>query len=127
MELKLKLVTTSPGGWTKTKLMLFSTQVEVVVELKLELSLAILTDTLFCGVFILPQRSGCYTLDDLIFVSKVSIPNLSLPVSLEVAYKFVVGGSRDYRGDLRHRPKKLSVTVREGFKKYIKLRTFSLS
>ena len=37
------LVTTSPGGWvaggwTKTKLMLFSTQ--VVVELKLELSLA---------------------------------------------------------------------------------------
>ena len=47
MELKLKLVTTSPGGWvvvggwTKTKLMLFSTQVEVGVELKLELSLAI--------------------------------------------------------------------------------------
>ena len=47
MELKLKLVTTSPGGWvvvggwTKTKLMLFSTQVEVLVELKLELSLAI--------------------------------------------------------------------------------------
>ena len=44
MELKLKLVTTSPGGWvdgwTKTKLMLFSTQVEVVVDLKLELSLA---------------------------------------------------------------------------------------
>ena len=30
------------GGWTKTKLMLFSTQVEVVVELKLELSLAIM-------------------------------------------------------------------------------------
>ena len=30
------------GGWTKTKLMLFSTQVEVVVELKLELSLATL-------------------------------------------------------------------------------------
>ena len=29
------------GGWTKTKLMLFSTQ--VVVELKLELSLAILS------------------------------------------------------------------------------------
>ena len=29
------------GGLTKTKLMLFSTQVEVVVELKLELSLAI--------------------------------------------------------------------------------------
>ena len=28
------------GGWTKTKLMLFSTQVEVVVELKLGLSLA---------------------------------------------------------------------------------------
>ena len=27
----------------------------------------------------------CYTLDDLIFVSKVSIPNLSLLVSLEVA------------------------------------------
>ena len=25
------------GGWTKTELMLFSTQVEVVVELKLEL------------------------------------------------------------------------------------------
>ena len=52
MELKLKLVTTSPGGWvvvggwwwvsgwSKTKLMLFSTQVEDVVELKLELSLA---------------------------------------------------------------------------------------
>ena len=46
MELKLKLVTSSPGGWwwvggwTKTKLMLFSTQVEVVVELKVELSLA---------------------------------------------------------------------------------------
>ena len=50
MELKLKLVTTSPGGWwwvggwTKTKLMLFSTLVEVVVELKLELSLAIITN-----------------------------------------------------------------------------------
>ena len=29
------------GGWTKTTFMLFSTQVEVVVELKLELSLAI--------------------------------------------------------------------------------------
>ena len=29
------------GGWTKTKLMLFSTQVEVIVELKLELRLAI--------------------------------------------------------------------------------------
>ena len=53
-ELKLKLATTSPGGWvvvvgvwwvggwTKTKLMLFSTQVEVLVELKLELSLAIM-------------------------------------------------------------------------------------
>ena len=46
----MKLVTTSPGGWwvgglTKTKLMLFSTQVEVVVELKLELSLAILNST----------------------------------------------------------------------------------
>ena len=27
----------------------------------------------------------CYTLDNLIFVSKVSIPNLSLLVSLEVA------------------------------------------
>ena len=45
MELKLNLVTTSPDGWwvggcTKTKFMLFSTQVEVVVELKLELSLA---------------------------------------------------------------------------------------
>ena len=47
MDLKLKLVTTNlgggwvvVGGWTKTKLMLFSTQVEVVVELKLELSLA---------------------------------------------------------------------------------------
>ena len=41
-ELKLELVTTSPGGWwvggsTKTKSMLFSTQVEVVVVLKLEL------------------------------------------------------------------------------------------
>ena len=44
LELKLKLVTTSPGGWwwvvgggwvggwTKTKLMLFSTEVKVVVE-----------------------------------------------------------------------------------------------
>ena len=30
------------GGWSKTKLMLFSTQVEVVVEWKLELSLAII-------------------------------------------------------------------------------------
>ena len=30
-------------------------------------------------------KFGCYTLDDLIFVSKVSIPNLSLLVSLEVA------------------------------------------
>ena len=29
------------GGWTKTRLMLFSTQVELGVELKLELSLAI--------------------------------------------------------------------------------------
>ena len=28
------------GGWTKTKVMLFSTQVEVVVEWMLELSLA---------------------------------------------------------------------------------------
>ena len=28
------------SGWTKTKLMLFSTQVKVGVELKLELSLA---------------------------------------------------------------------------------------
>jgi len=34
----------------------------------------------------------CYTLDNLIFVSKVSIPNLSLLVSLEVVKKFVVGG-----------------------------------
>ena len=32
-------------------------------------------------------KFGCYTLDDLIFVSKVSIPNLSLLVSLEVALK----------------------------------------
>ena len=45
----MKFVTTSPGGWwvvvggwTKTKLMLFSTQVEVVVELTLELSSAII-------------------------------------------------------------------------------------
>ena len=30
-------------------------------------------------------KFGCYTLDDLIFVSKVSIPNLSVLVSLEVA------------------------------------------
>ena len=29
------------GGWTKKGFMLFSTQVEVVVELKVELSLAI--------------------------------------------------------------------------------------
>ena len=42
----MKLVTSSLvgwwwwGGWTKTKLMLFSNQVEVVVELKLELSFA---------------------------------------------------------------------------------------
>ena len=59
MELKLKLVTTSPGGWwvggwTKTKLMLFSTQVEVVVELKLELSLAIK----FVSKTILVHRNG---------------------------------------------------------------------
>ena len=42
------------GGWTKTKLMLFSTQVEVVVELKLELSLAIriFTFTLKCTMCI---------------------------------------------------------------------------
>ena len=39
LELKLKLVATSPGGWwvgggwTKSKFMLFSTQIEVVVEL----------------------------------------------------------------------------------------------
>ena len=33
----MKLVTTSPGGWTKTKLMLFSTQVEVLVEFGVEL------------------------------------------------------------------------------------------
>ena len=32
MQLKLKLVTTSPGGWTKTKLMLFLTEVEVGVD-----------------------------------------------------------------------------------------------
>ena len=49
MELKLKLVTTSPGGWvvggwwvvdgwTKTKLMLFSTQVEVEVGAGLSLA-----------------------------------------------------------------------------------------
>ena len=62
MELKLKLVTTSPGGWwvgggwTKTKLMLFSTQVEVVVELKLELSLAIV-DVTFDLIFNLFQKS----------------------------------------------------------------------
>ena len=31
-------------------------------------------------------------MDDLIFVSKVSIPNISLLVSLGVAQKFVVGG-----------------------------------
>ena len=30
-------------------------------------------------------KFGCYSLDDLIFASKVSIPNLSLLVSLEVA------------------------------------------
>ena len=41
-ELKLKLVTTSPGGgwvggWTKTKFMLFSTQVEVLLEVGVEL------------------------------------------------------------------------------------------
>ena len=35
-ELKLKLLTTSPGGWTKMKLMIFSTQVEVVVEVGVE-------------------------------------------------------------------------------------------
>ena len=35
--------------------------------------------------YILNLKFGCYTLDDLIFVSKVSIPNLSLLVSLEVA------------------------------------------
>ena len=28
---------------------------------------------------------GCYTLDDLIFVSKVSIPDFSVLISLEVA------------------------------------------
>ena len=44
LELKLKLVTTSSGGlvgggWTNTKLMLFSTQVEIVVELKLSLAI----------------------------------------------------------------------------------------
>ena len=42
LKLKLKLVTTSPGGWwvggwTKMKSMLFSTQVEVVVEVGVEL------------------------------------------------------------------------------------------
>ena len=37
-------------------------------------------------------KFGCYTSDDLIFVSKVNIPNVSLLVSLEVAEKFVVGG-----------------------------------
>ena len=36
LEWKLKLVTTSPvGGWTKTKLMLISTHVEVVIEVEL--------------------------------------------------------------------------------------------
>ena len=36
--MKLKLVTASPvGGWTKTKLMLISTQDEVVVKVKVEL------------------------------------------------------------------------------------------
>ena len=43
MELKLKLVSTSPvvgwvvGGWTKMKLMLISTKVAVVVEVEVEL------------------------------------------------------------------------------------------
>ena len=48
LQLKLKLVTASPGGrvvgwlmvgdgWTKTKLMLYSTQVEVVVKVEVEL------------------------------------------------------------------------------------------
>ena len=43
MELKLKLVTIGPGrwwvvgGWTKTKFMLFSTQVEVGIENGVEL------------------------------------------------------------------------------------------
>ena len=38
LELKLKLVSTSPvGGWTKMKLMLFSTKVEVVGEVGVEL------------------------------------------------------------------------------------------
>ena len=38
LELKLKLVTTSPvGGWIKTNLLLISNQVEVVVEIEVEL------------------------------------------------------------------------------------------
>ena len=54
--MKLELVTTSPGGWwwvgglNKTKLLLFSTQVEVVVELKLELSLGNIKDHVRCIV-----------------------------------------------------------------------------
>ena len=39
------------GGWTKTKLMLFSTQVEVVVELKLELSLAKIGEPRFWPIY----------------------------------------------------------------------------
>ena len=40
LEWKLELVTTSPvGGWTKTKLMLISTQVEVEVVIKVEVEL----------------------------------------------------------------------------------------
>ena len=37
MELKLKPATSTPGGWTKTKLMLFSTQVELGIEVVVEL------------------------------------------------------------------------------------------
>ena len=66
MELKLKLVTTRPGGlwwvggWTKTKLMLFSTQVEVVLEDGVELGNKQQTnnlETIFYTVCLMTQDS----------------------------------------------------------------------
>ena len=47
------------GGWTKTKLMLFSNQVEVVLELKLELSLAKLLIITDCDIFMCFSNIHC--------------------------------------------------------------------
>ena len=60
------------GGWTKMKLMLFSTQVEVVVELKLELSLAILITDKENKDFLFFSIHMKYFLKSLLFLLKLN-------------------------------------------------------